>query len=99
MDSNKGTIALIHAVACMAMLSSCQTDPRKAEIRRQADKILAIQLDSGLSKANAEKIITFYFEQNISGCGFPDDVHDDGEYWSAYPRIGLTGSDYRRASA
>jgi hypothetical protein len=92
MVSNKSTIALIHAVACMVMFSSCQADPRKIEIRRQADEILAIQLNNGLSRADAKKIITFYFEQNISGCGFPDDLQDEGEYWAAYPRVGVTGS-------
>jgi len=85
------------ASAVTMLLVNCQPDPAKAQIRVMGREVLAIKASPDMTKADAEKIIEFYFQTKISGCGFPGSLKDEGDYWSAVPQIGLTGTPHKDA--
>jgi hypothetical protein len=84
-------------VAVTMLQLDCQTDPAKAQIRAMGQEVLKIEPSPDMPKADAEKVMEFYFQTKISGCGFPGGLKDEGEYWTAVPQIGLTGTPHKDA--
>jgi hypothetical protein len=82
------------AITSVVLLLNCQSDPAQARVREMGREVLAVNLSPEISRADAEKVIGFYFETKISGCGFPAEVKDEGEYWSSVPKIGLVGTPH-----
>lgn len=89
------TITLVLGLS--GMLLNCQPNPAKDQIRLMGHEVLKIKPSPGMSKADAEKVMEFYFQTKISGCGFPGGLKDEGEYWTAVPQIGLTGTPHKDA--
>lgn len=82
------------AIAALALSFNCQPDPTYSRVREMGREVLAVKFTPELSKADAEKVIGFYFQTKISGCGFPSGVKDEGEFWSSVPKIGLVGTPH-----
>ncbi|GEM_PF-4140798 len=91
MSSARSALLLSAALVSFSMATSCQEDPARAGMLKDAKEILAIRPSPAMPKAMAEKIMRFYFLHNISGCGFPGELVDEGEYWTATPRVGIAG--------
>ena len=45
----------------------------------------------GISRTEARLLAQEYFALWISGCGYPEEPEDAGEYWISLPRIGYAG--------
>ena len=84
------------AIAALVLSFNCQPDPAYAQVREMGREVLAIKFTPELSKEDAEKVIGFYFQTKISGCGFPSGLKDDGEFWSSVPKIGLVGTPHEQ---
>jgi hypothetical protein len=69
----------------------CHEDTARVELVKNGKEILAIKPTLVMPKETAEKIMWFYFLHNISGCGFPSEPVDEGEYWTSIPRVGYAG--------
>ena len=80
------------AIAALVLSINCQPDPAYAQVREMGREVLAVKFTPELSKEDAEKVIGFYFQTKISGCGFASSLKDEGEYWSSVPKVGLEGT-------
>ena len=84
------------AIAALMLSLNCQPDPAYARIREMGHEILAVKFAPELSKTDAEKVIGFYFQTKISGCGFAAELKEEGQFWTSVPKIGLVGTPHEQ---
>ena len=91
MTLTKPALLVLTAMVWASLFLNCHEDTAKIEMIKNAKEVLAIQPSPTMPKETAEKIMWFYFLHNISGCGFPSEPVDEGDYWSSVPRVGYAG--------
>ncbi len=86
-------LGLIPVLAAIAISPPKHRKPSlyELEVQKEAREIVSIKPNPYYSKKDADKIFWFYFVHNISGCGFPSDSTEEGDFWVSTPHIGYTG--------